>query len=729
MKHHPTSNPRAVTVRLARWSAMHKWRAIALWLVFVACCVTAGQLAGLHQATDLDVSAGQSGQALHWQHDAHLTPPDTEDVLITARRGVLNPAAAAAAAAQVRTRMMRLAQVASVATPVTSPDRTAVVVEVTLNAGDADATVQPLLDATAAVQRMNPALRIAEAGGQSVNTAVNDLVSSDLSSAATISLPVTLVILLVVFGAIICAGVPVLLALSAVGAAIGLSTLASHLIPDSGSTSSVILLMGMAVGVDYSLFYVKRARAERRAGRTTLDAVEIAAETSGHSVLVSGVAVVIAMLGMYVSGNVVFASLATGSIIVVAVAVLGSLTVLPAMLVALGRSIDRPRVPLLWRLTSQQRESTVWSRVLRPSIAHPGRTLAISVGTLVLLAIPALGMRLASDSAKSLPSSIAEKQTLDRLTAAFPGKNTSIDVIVHSPADSRGDVRRALLALDGGAQHDRHFVHGERPVLTVSRDGTTQDLALDLPFDPESASARDGVALLRSTLVPDALRHLPGARFAVGGEAASDLDADDQLAGRLPWVIATVVLLTVLMTACVFRSVLLAVCTAAMNLLSAGAAFGMLTLVFQHHWADGLLGYTSTGSLINWIPLFTFAVLFGLSMDYHVFVINSIREATASGLPIREAVRLGVARSAGTVTAAAIVMVSVFSIFASLHLVEMKELGVGLAAAVLLDAVVVRSVVLPSLLVLLGDRIRWPSPTAARAAVPAPRPLVDSAAR
>ncbi len=186
-----------------------------------------------------------------------------------------------------------------------------------------------------------------------------------------------------------------------------------------------------------------------------------------------------------------------------------------------------------------------------------------------------------------------------------------------------------------------------------------------------------------------------------------------QLGSRLPWVVATVVLLTVLMTGLVFRSALLALCTAGMNLLSAGAAFGVLTLVFQHHWADGLLGYSSTGRLINWIPLFTFAVLFGLSMDYHVFVLNSIREATARGLSVREAVRVGVGRSAGTVTAAAAVMVSVFAIFASLHMVEMKELGLGLAVAVLVDALVVRAVVLPSLLVLLGDRVRWPRPAPA----------------
>lgn len=725
---------RPVAVRLAHWSATHKLRAVALWLVFVAACVTAGQLAGLQQATDLDVSTGQSGQAMRWLDGAHLTAPDTENVLITARDGDLDPAAAATAATQVRDRMTPLPQVASVSAPITAPDGTATTVQVVLQprAADQEVDVQPLLDVTAAVQHDHPELRVEQAGSASVNAAVDELVGSDLESAAAISLPVTLVILLVVFGAIVAAGVPVLLALSAVGAATGLSALASHVIPDSGSTSSVILLMGMAVGVDYSLFYVKRARAERRAGRSTLDAVEIAAQTSGHSVLVSGVAVVIAMLGLYVSGNIVFASLATGSIIVVAVAVLGSLTVLPALLVALGRTIDRPRVPLLWRLTGRDgAESRLWSRVLRPSLDHPGRTFLVSAGVLVLLALPALGMQLMSGSASSLPDSLPAKQTLDRLTTAFPSTNSTADIVVRSSAAAGPDVRRALLALDEKARADRIFMADGEPLLTASPDGTTQYLQLVMPFDAESRSAQDGVAQLRSTLVPGALDGIAGVRFAVGGETAADVDANHQLSSRLPWVIAVVVTLTVLMTAFVFRSVLLALCTAGMNLLSAGAAFGMLTLVFQHHWADGLLGYESSGRLINWIPLFTFTVLFGLSMDYHVFVVNSIREATARGLSVREAVRVGVGRSAGTVTAAAVVMVSVFAIFAALHLLEMKQLGVGLAAAVLVDAVLVRAVVLPSLLVLLGDRIRWPGREipAATPADPAPRELVGQARR
>ena len=704
---------RPATVRLARWSATHAWRAVALWLVLVAACVLFGQVLRLHRESAAESMTGQSRQAQQWLREGHLVGADTENVLVTARHGTLDVTAAHRAADEVRARLGALPQVASAAAPVVSDDRGAVVVVATLRHG---ASAAALLDTTARVQRSDPALVVAEVGTRSLNRAVNAQVSADLSSAALLSLPVTLLILLVAFGAIVAAGVPVLLALSAVGAATGLSTLVSQVIPDSGSTSSMILLMGMAVGVDYSLFYVKRARAERLAGRSTLDAVEIAAETSGHSVLVSGVAVILAMLGMYVVGNVTFASLATGAIVVVGIAVLGSLTILPALLVLLGRRIDRPRVPFVWRWTAQDGEPRFWSRVLRPSLDHPARTLAISAGVLALLAVPALGMRLASDSVASLPDSIVQKQTFDRLTAAFPSLDDTADVVVRSDAARAPAVRRALLTLSRRTEHDPLFVRTGAP-LTASADGTTAEVQLGIPAGTESRSAHSAVRELRDTLLPRTVGRVPGASFAVGGESATDLDSDAQLSSRLPWVIAVVVGLTVLLTGIAFRSPLLALGTAGMNLLSAGAAFGVLTLVFQHHWADGLLGYESTGHLINWVPLFTFAVLFGLSMDYHVFVVGSVREQFARGLPMRDAVRRGVGLSAGTVTSAALVMISVFAIFASLHMVELKELGLGLSVAVLVDAAVVRAVLLPSFLVLLGERIWGPATRDRRAGV------------
>ncbi|GAB2460979.1 MMPL family transporter [Jatrophihabitans fulvus] len=684
------------TVRVARWSATHPWRAISLWLAFVTVCIALGSTTTLRQATDLDQAIGQSGQAARWVHDAGLEKPDTENVLVSARSGRLDPAAARAALADATRGLRTLPQVTAVGRPVTSPDGAAMTVSVTL-AKDAD--VQPLLDETAAVQRAHAGVRVEQVGDASLDEAMNTLVDDDLGSAAVISTPVTLLILLVAFGAIVAAGVPVLLALSAVGAATGLSALASHLVPDSGSTSAMILLMGMAVGVDYSLFYVRRVREERRLGHGTLDAVEIAARTSGHSVLVSGVAVIVSMLGMYLAGSTVFDSLATGSIIVVAVAVIGSLTVLPALLVKLGRAVDRPRVPVLWRLTAQVREPRLWPAVLRPSLHRPGRTLALSSFALLLLALPALGLHLQTGSIDTLPSSLAEKHTLQRLNAAFPDQRTTTTVVVRTPAARAAETAASLRDL-GSSVDRRYFQPGGE--VTASSDRTVQVLTLTATGDDESPAARDGVRLLRDGLVA---RTLPdGARWAVGGGAALSLDADTHLADRLPWVIGFVVLLTMLMTWRVFRSPLLAVATAGMNLLSAGASFGVLVLVFQHSWAESLLGFTSTGRVVNWIPLFMFAVLFGLSMDYHVFVLGRVREAVRRGLPAPDAVREGIVGSAGTITSAALIMVSVFAIFAALHVVEMKQFGVGLAVAVLIDAVVVRGVVLPSVLVLAGDR-------------------------
>jgi RND superfamily putative drug exporter len=696
---------RPITVRLARWSATHPWRAIALWLVFVTASVAIGSTTGLNQLSDIDQMSGQSKQAAQWLHDSGLESPDTENVLVTARSGQLDATDARQALTAAAGRMRELPQVAAVADPVTAADRSAMTLQVTLRK---DAEAKPLLDATAAVQQDFPDLRVEQVGSVSMDDAISNQVGSDLSAAATYSLPVTLIILLIAFGAIVAAGVPVLLALSAVASATGLATIASQVMPSAETISSMILLVGMAVGVDYSLFYVKRARAERHRGHSQLDAVEIAAETAGHSVLVSGLAVMVSMFGLYFADDAIFASLATGSIIVVAVAVLGSLTVLPALLVKLGRRIDRPRVPVLWRLTPQDREPRLWSALLRPSLNHPVRTLTISVVLLGAVAAPALGMKLASGSLDSLPSSIAETHTMKRLTGAFPAKATDQRIVVTASSGQAAEVEHALRDVARAAGSTGLFVGKTSTDLRASSDGTVHVLTLNAPFDAEAAKAREGVGQLRSTLLPAALRDVAGARFAVGGDTASSVDTDKNMSEQLPWVIGFVVLLTMLIMGWVFRSVVIAVTTAAVNLLSAGAAFGVLVLTFQNSWAESLLGFESTGRLINWIPLFTFAVLFGLSMDYHVFVISRIREAAARGLSTRDAIREGITGSAGTVTSAALVMVSVFAIFASLHMIEMKEIGIGLAVAVLVDALVVRVIVLPSLMMLLGRWNWWP---------------------
>jgi putative drug exporter of the RND superfamily len=699
-----------VTVRVARWSATHPWRAIGLWVVFVAVCFAAGGWVGTTDATDADLAIGEAGRATTIVADGHFAEHAKENVLITARSGRLDQAEARSAAKDAAARMRGLREVKEVGEPVPSREGNALLLPVTM-AGDeetASDNVGKLLDQTAAVQKEHPGVRVEEVGGRSISKGINGQVAGDLTKAEFISLPVTLVIMLIAFGAIIAAGVPVLLAMSAVGAAFGLSALASHLVPSVDSIGSVILLMGMAVGVDYSLFYLKREREERQNGASHTRAVEIAAATSGHSVVVSGVAVIVSMAGLYLANDGVFASLATGSIIVVAVAVLGSLTVLPALLAKLGRRVDRPRVPLLWRLTHRTGPPRVWPTLLRPALRYPLVTFLLSVIALGALALPALDMKLKSSGAEDLPRTIPVIQAYDRLTAAFPSEGTTHVVAVRAAPGQARQAGTALTELSDRTQDDPLFAKVTAPVVKVSRDQRITTLEIPTPYAPGTPEGKRSLAELRDTLVPATVGTVGGAEYAVGGDIAHDEDYAKNLDDRMPVVIGFVLVLTFLIMAWTFRSVVVAASAMLLNSLSAAAAFGTMTLVFQHSWAEGILDFHSTGALVAWIPLFVFAILFGLSMDYHVFVVSRVREAVRAGMSTRDAVAHGISRSAGVVTSAAILMVSVFGIFATLSMNEMKQMGVGLAVAVFVDAMVIRVLVLPSLMALLGRANWWP---------------------
>nr|WP_245665926.1 MMPL family transporter [Actinoplanes subtropicus] len=700
-----------MTVRMARWSAEHPWRAIALWVVFVAVCFVGGNMAGTHKATAQDDAIGESGRAyVMIAHGKFADEPAVDNVLITPMSGKLDVAAATQAAKSAQAELGVVTGVAKVGDPVPSSNGQALLVPITMT-GDPDTAsnrVEPLRAATAEVQAQYPALRVEEVGGPSIQKALDDTLGRDFQKAEILSLPVTLAILILAFGALIAAGVPVLLALSSVAAAMGLSTLASHLVPAGNATGSVILLIGMAVGVDYSLFYVRREREERARGRGHVDAVEIAAETSGHAVVVSGTAVIIAMAGLFLARDSTFSSLAVGSILVVAVAVIGSLTVLPALLAKLGRWVDRPRVPLIWRFTSNK-DGRLWRKILSPALKRPAITLTVSVLALLALAAPALGMKLKFPGTEDLPRTTPAMQAYDRLAAAYPSNGTTHVVAVEAPASRAAEVKAALTKLAGSTQGDPLFAPLETtgPKIEVSADRTVATMDIATPFSARSDKGADSLHELRQTLAPAALGGIPGAKYAVAGPVAENEDYAKHIWHTLPIVAGFVLALTFLVMAWTFRSVVVALTSILLNLLSAGAAYGLLVIVFQQHWAEGVLGFTSTGAIVTWLPLFLFVVLFGLSMDYHVFVVSRIREAVRRGVPTREAVADGIAGSAGTVSSAAIVMVAVFSIFATLSTIDMKQLGVGLAAAILLDATIIRAVVLPSLMTLLGPANWW----------------------
>ena len=709
-------------VRIARWSAEHRWRAVLGWVAFVVICVAVGGIAGTASQTDAQQAVGEWGRAERMLADAHFTDPEVENVLITARSGPLDEAEASAAAAEAGRRLRGLPEVAGASEPVTSPGGTAVLVraEMTGDAQDADERVLPLVDATAAVQAAHPDLRVEQVGAATIEKALRKTYGDDFHRAEMLSLPVTLVILIVAFGALLAAAVPVLLALTSVAAALGLSALTSHLLPVTDTTSSVVLLIGMAVGVDYSLFYVRRAREERAKGRTPLDAVEIAAATSGRAVVISGCTVAVAMAGMFLSGSAIFSSLAVGAILVVAASVLGSITVLPAVLAKLGRWVDRPRVPVLHRLTMRPgRPPRLWPALLRPALRRPALALVLGVGALVLLALPALGMRTSLGSTDDLPRSIPTVQAYDRLTAAFPSEGASDVVVVRAAPEQAGAVRAALLDLSGRAAIDPHFAPGRQAQVDVSADGRISRLPVYVRGSADSPGGEQALTVLRTQLVPDTVGRVAGADVAVTGDTAASVDFSALLSERLPLVVGFVLALTFVLVLWTFRSVVVAATALGLNLLSVGAAYGLVVLVFQHTWAQGLLGFTSTGTIVAWLPMFLFVVLFGLSMDYHVFVVSRIRELAMRGTPTRDAVRQGIIGSAGAVTSAAVVMVAVFAIFATLSAPEFKQMGVGLAAAVLIDATLVRAVLLPAAMTLLG-RWNWWGPALLRRRQPVP---------
>ncbi|MFE6038687.1 MMPL family transporter [Streptomyces sp. NPDC056452] len=738
------SERQPITVRTARWFATHPWRAIVGWVLFVALCLGAGMAVGTNKGTFEDFWVGEAGRAEAMAARSGLTPAPEEQVLITApaEGGRLDESAALTAAGEIRQRMASLPSVVRVADPLWAGDGGALRVAITLR-GDKETAkddVEALLEQTEAVQGAHKELRIEQTGSASISTAVNDKMGQDLQRTEAISLPVTFLILFVVFGAVLAAGIPVVLALTAFAGAVGLYSLASWVFPDAGGAAiSVIFMLGMAVGVDYSLFYLKRAREERErsGGRLShVAAVEVAAATSGRAVVDSGLAVVLALGGLYLVDDVIFSSIATGAILVTLVAVAGSLTVLPALLARLGHRMDgrrSRRAPDMDRDGSNGKGRTgdgnkAWTALLGPVVRRPLAALLLGTAATAALALPALNMELGTEGKETFPDSLVAVSTYDRLTAAYPSQGPAHLVLVR--ADDPAALLRALAERTRG---DGLFAQDGKPELTVAEDGRTAMLKVPVPFAQNSAEATRSLERLRTELIPDTVgKAATGVEVAVSGEIAGGVDYAAHQEDRLPWVIVFVSLTTLAIMFAAFRSVVLAVLGVLLNLATVTVSWGVLTLVFQGTWAESALGFESLGFVGSRTPLMVFAILVGLSTDYQIFVVSRIREAVRKGVPTRQAVVEGIAGSASVVTSAAVIMVSVFLSFLFIDRIEMKQIAVGLTVAVLFDAVVLRALVLPSVLALLGDRSWWPERPAADqeslADGPTPRPLPGAAA-
>ncbi|HEX2129741.1 MAG TPA: MMPL family transporter, partial [Solirubrobacterales bacterium] len=446
----------------------------------------------------------------------------------------------------------------------------------------------------------------------------------------------------------------------------------------------------------------RREREERARGRDKDAALEAAAATSGRAVLISGITVAIAMAGMYLAGASTFTSFASATILVVAIAVLGSLTVLPAILSALGDRVNKGRIPFLTRPEERvARQPRIWSAILDPVLRRPGIAAALAAGVLLVMAIPVLNLKMAVPGIESLPQDLPVIQTYNEIQEEFPGNQIPAEVVVERGDATEDQVATAIRALEQEVASSELF---EPPVsVQVSPNGEVALVSVPIAGDGTDDASFDALAALRDDIIPSTLGQVDGAEVNVTGFTASSEDFNVLMADRVPIVFAFVFAMAFLLLLLTFRSIVIPIKAILLNLLSVGAAYGLVVWIFQEGHLESLLGFESTGAVTSWLPLFLFVVLFGLSMDYHVFILSRVREAYDNGMSTGDAVAAGIKGTASVVTAAAVVMVAVFAIFATLSAVEFKQFGVGLAAAVLIDATIIRGVLLPAAMKLLGD--------------------------
>jgi RND superfamily putative drug exporter len=697
---------RNLAARTAHWSATHRKIAIWGWLAFIVAAVLIGGAVGQEKIHGPDLYSGEAGRAEHALYDAGMRPNDEhvliEDDELTVRSPEFRSAVKDTVAELPDTQyVVNVVSPLGGGAPVSEDDRSVLVdFEITGDTLEAADRIEPSQAAVAALQADHPGLTVEQFGSVSSNAELNDTFEEDLLKAEMLSLPITLLILVIAFGSLVAALVPLSIGITSVVAAMSLVALPSQLSPVDQNLSSVILLVGLAVGVDYSLFYLRREREERAAGRDAPTALDIAAATSGRAVLISGLTVIAAMAGMFFTGDKTFISFAQGTILVVAIAMFASVTVLPAILAWLGDRVERGRIPFLARRRATG-DSRFWSTTVARVMRRPWLSIALAGGFLLALAVPALNMHIVQTSVDDLPQDLPVIETYNKVRESFPAEAVSTDVVVEAenvrdPATSAG-----ISQLRQEAEEVPNVLPGSE--VTYSEDDTVALITIPTLGNGNDEASEGALNAIREDVIPATIGPVEGAAANVTGNAAASKDFRDLVADRLPLIFAFVFSLAFLLMLFTFRSIVIPIKAIILNLLSVGAAYGVLVLVFQEGWGESLLGFTSNGGVTSWLPLFLFVLLFGLSMDYHVFILSRVREAVDSGMSTPDAVRYGLTTTAGTVTSAAVVMVFVFGVFATLSFLDFKEMGIGLAVAVLIDATIVRAVLLPASMRVLGE--------------------------
>ncbi len=702
----------ALTERMARACSRHPWRTVGCWLAAVVLAVAAlalllGELTTEGHPTNNPES--QRADALI----GRSFPPSparaaTDLVVVSSPRFTVDAPQFRAFVTNLVARGRSTGAVTNArvyysthdATQV-SADRHATLIPILIPETDDAATVEDVV----ADANKNPAFDVAVTGNQTSDNDFNELSQHDLKSGELkFGVPAALVILILVFGAIVAGLVPLLMAIISIIVALGLVAVLSQPFNLSVFIFNMLSGMGLALGIDYSLFVVSRYREERVAGRERVDAIGGAGATASRAVLVSGTAFVVAMCGMMIVPNNVMRSLALGAILVGVVSVIAALTLLPALLGLLGDRINSLRVPLIGSAAVEQAnpEGRFWRAIVERVVGRPVFSLLVTVAVLVAAAVPLLGLNIGSNGVTTLPDRFESKRGFVALQRSFPRATTDpVRIVVDHASDPK--VEAALTQLRSKLGADRRFA-GRGEILR-SPDGQAALLQIALRGDPEGPDAISALRELRGDLIPNEFAGTE-AHVLVGGDTAETADYLDSVSNPAPYVFVLVLGLTFVLLTVVFRSVIVAATAVLLNLLSVGAAYGLLVLVFQHGIGAGLLGFAHADTIEAWVPLFLFSVLFGLSMDYQVFLLSRIRERYDASGDTADAVLHGVAATARIITGAALIIVAVFLGFAMGDLIMFQQMGFGVAVALLIDATLIRSVVLPSAMKLL-DRWNW----------------------
>jgi uncharacterized membrane protein YdfJ with MMPL/SSD domain len=719
------------TVRVAAWSARHRWPVFGLWFLatigLFVISLAAGGTRSVEAVSNDERAKYEAGEAYVVYSAANASvgqqaPASQQFLLImsSAERTVDDPAFKAATA-DIASRMAALQSsvdgvtgpvfeqivdptVASDAAGLISPDRTTVriVARVPGDGAVLAHRLDPVPALVTEIKSAHPDYRIHVLNNTLTNNEISELINGGLDASLRLTIPLTFLILLVAFGTVVAAVVPLILAVTALLAAFGILGLYSQVVtPVSPYASQLVVLIGLAVAVDYSLFMVTRFRTERRHGRDKLAAIHAASSTAGRAVFFSGLAVMISIGGLFLLDDPLFRSMAIGTISVVLVAVIGSLTFLPATLAILGDGVNRLRVPFLGR--DREEGSGIWATVVRAVMRRPLIAAVATAVLLLALATPVLRLHMGQADFTSFPDSLDGVQAVNLLNEKWPaGSDLDLSIVVTRADEgpTKAAIQRmsdAVLAVPG--------LSGP-PETLMSSDGHVAFINYVMSGGSNDLRNQDIVRQVRSSIVPTAFAGLTGVRALVTGDAAYTLDVVDFYVRGMPLVMAFVLTLSFLLLLVAFRSIVIPIKAILLNLLSTGAAYGLMVFVFQEGHGADLLGF-KPGPIEGFVPVFVFTILFGLSMDYHVFILTRIKEARDHGLSSNEAVARGIAITSGTVTSAATIMVVVFGVFVTLPLTIIKQLGFGLAVAVFLDATIVRSVLLPASMRLLGEWNWW----------------------